>query len=304
MRRSIGVLMGLGEDDTDSQKRLAVFRQELAKLGWLEGRNVLIHDRWSNADAVRAQAHANELIALAPDVVLVGGTTAMRVLGPKTRTIPIVFANANNQLESGLVASLAKPGGNVTGFASFDFSVSGKHLELLKEAVPGLDRVAIIFNPEAATSGRSHLLRWAESAAASIGLRAIQAPVRDHAAIDDVVTEIGAAPGGGLVVLADIYTVAHRQPIIALASRHRLPAVYQFRAFAADGGLMSYGPDVIEMYRGAASYVDRILRGEKAADLPVHQPTKYELVINITTAKALGLTLPSSLLARADEVIE
>jgi putative ABC transport system substrate-binding protein len=300
--RRIGVLMGLAESDTDSQARVIAFRQELGRLGWIEGRNVWIDYRWAGGDAVRAQAYAKELIALSPDVFLVGGSTAMTALGQQTRTIPIVFANAYDQTGTGLVASLARPGGNVTGFAGFELAMAGKHLEMLKEVAPGIDRVAIIFNPETGPGSRSH--RALESAAASIALRAILAPVRDVAAIEGVMAALGPEPGGGLAVLNDIFTLTHRKPIVALASRYRLPAVYAVRAFAADGGLMSYGADVADMYRGAASYIDRILRGERPADLPVQQPSKFELVINLTTAKALGLTVPPALLARVDEVIE
>jgi putative ABC transport system substrate-binding protein len=300
--RRIGVLMGLSEDDADSQARVMVFRQELERFGWIQGRNLWIDYRWAGGDAVRAQAYAKELIALSPDVFLVGGSTAMTALGQQTRTIPIVFANANDQTGSGLVASLARPGGNVTGFAGIELAMAGKHLEILKELAPGIDRVAIIFNPETGPGSRSH--RSLESAAASIALRAILVPVPDVAAIDGVISALGPEPGGGLVVLNDIFTMTQRKPIVALASRYRLPAVYAVRAFAADGGLMSYGADVSDMYRRAASYIDRILKGEKPADLPVQQPTKFELVINLKTAKTLGLTVPPTLLARADEVIE
>jgi putative ABC transport system substrate-binding protein len=303
--RRIGVLTGLVEDDKESQARLAAFSLELARLGWVEGRNVLIDYRWANGDPVRAQAQAKELIALSPDVFLVGGSTAMRALGPQTDTIPIVFANANDQVATGLVASLAKPGGNVTGFAGAEsLDVTGKHLEILKEAAPSVDRIVIVFGPGSSLASRSDILRRLESAAAEIGLRTIQAPVRDVAALEGVITALGPAPGDALVVMNEIFTVTHRKPIVALASRYRLPAVYPVRPFAVDGGLMSYGSNVTEMYRGAASYIDRILRGEKPADLPVQQPTKFELVINLKTARALGLTVAPSLLARADEVIE
>jgi putative tryptophan/tyrosine transport system substrate-binding protein len=300
--RRIGVLMGLAEDDAGSQARLMAFRQELGRLGWIEGRNIWIDYRWASGDPVRAQAYAKDLIALSPEVFLAGGGTAMTALGQQTRTIPIVFANASDQIGTGLVASLARPGGNVTGFTGFEHTMAGKLLEMLKEAAPGIDRVAILFNPETGPGSRSH--RSLESAAASIGLRAILAPVRDVAAIDGVIPALGPEPGGGLVVLNDIFTLTHRKPIIALASRYRLPAVYAIRAFAADGGLMSYGADVTDLYRGAASYIDRILKGEKPADLPVQQPTKFELVINLKAATALGLTVPPALLVAADEVIE
>jgi putative ABC transport system substrate-binding protein len=303
--RRIGVLTFLAEEDKESQTRLTAFGEALARLGWLDGRNVVIEYRWANGDPVRAQTHAKELIALSPDVFLVGGSTAMRVLAPLTRSIPIVFANANDQVESGFVASLAKPGGNVTGFTSTEVGVTAKHLEMLKEAAPGVDRIAVVFSPESAlATARSHILRWLESTAAAVGLRSVQAPVRDVAEMENVITGLGPAPGDALVVMNDIFGVMHRKSIIALASRYRLPAIYPIRAFAVDGGLMSYGADVTEMYRGAASYIDRILRGEKAGDLPVQQPTKFELVINLRTARALGLQIPPTLLARADEVIE
>jgi ABC-type uncharacterized transport system substrate-binding protein len=302
--RRIGVLMGGAEDDVEAQGRVIAFRQELQRLGWIEGRNLRIDYRYAAGDAARAQAHAKELIALLPDGVMAGGSTAMVALGKQTNTIPIVFTNASDPIGSGLVASLARPGGNVTGFTAVELTVGGKYLEMLKEVAPGVARLALVFNPDTVPGGRSQFLRSLEKAAPSIGLRAILAPVRDTAQIDDVGTVLGPEPGGGLVVLNDIFMVTNRKRIIALAARHRLPAVYPVRVYAADGGLMSYGGDTADMGRRAAGYIDRILKGERPAELPVQQPTKFELVINLKTAKALGIEVPPTLLARADEVIE
>jgi putative ABC transport system substrate-binding protein len=302
--RRIGVLMGTAERDPYSQSRIGALRKGLEQLGWIEGRNLRMDYRWASGDAMRTQAYARELIALAPEVIVAGGSTPMTALGQQTRTIPIVFANASDPVGGGLVTSLARPGGNVTGFTSPEPGLAEKWLEMIKEVVPSVGRVAVVFNPETVPGARAQFLHSLESTATSVGLRTILAPVRDAAAIESLGVAVGRAPGGSLIVLSDIFTSTHRKLIVDVAARERLPSVSRDRVFAVEGGLMSYGANVEDTFHRAASYVDRILKGEKPADLPVQQPAKFELVINLKTAKAMGLKIPKVFLVRADEVIE
>ena len=300
--RRIGVLMNLGSDDAEGQARNAVFLQGLQELGWSVGRNVRIEYRWGAGDAELFRRHALELVALAPDVILAGGGAVVPSLLQATRTIPIVFTGTPDPVGAGFVESLARPGGNATGFTIYEYGISGKWLELLKEIAPHVTRAAVIRDPAIAAG----LGTWGaiQSVAPSLGVELRPLGVRDAGEIERVVTAFARSSNGGLIVTGSALAVVHRHLIITLAARHRLPAVYFQRILVADGGLISYGPDSIDPYRQAAGYVDRILRGEKPADLPVQAPTKYEFVINLKTAKALGLTVPDSLLARADEVIE
>jgi len=300
--RRIGVLMNLAADDPESSAHLAAFLDGLQQLGWTDGRNVRIDTRWSASDPDRRRTYAAELVALAPDVILAYGGSGAGALQQATRTVPIVFAEVVDPVGAGLVASLARPGGNATGFSLFEYGISVKWLELLKQIVPNVTRAAVLRDP-ALTSGTAQLASI-QGVAPSFGVELSPVNVHDAGEIERAVSAFARVSNGGLIVVANPLTTINRELIIALAARHRLPAVYPFRFFVTSGGLISYGPDIIDQYRRAAGYVDRILKGEKPADLPVQAPTKYELVINLKTAKALGLTVPDSLLARADEVIE
>ena len=300
--RRIAVLAGGTAIDADGQERNTAFVQELQNLGWTVGRNVQIDYRsgFGGLDALRR--HAAEIVALAPDVILASGTTGMAPLLQATRTVPIVFTNIADPVGAGFVKSLSKPGGNATGFMQFEYDLSGKWLELLKQIVPSVTRAAVLRDPEI-TSGIGQFA-VIQSVARSVGVEVSPINVRDTSEVEGAVADFARSPNGGLVVTASAPAAVHRKLIISIAARHKLPAIYPRRLFVADGGLISYGPDVVDMYRRTASYVDRILKGEKPADLPVQAPTKYELAINLKTAKALGLTVPPTLLARADEVIE
>jgi putative ABC transport system substrate-binding protein len=300
--RRIGVLMSLAADDPESQARHAAFLQGLQEWGWTAGRNVQIDYRFAAGDAERIRKSAAELVALAPDVILATGSPVTAALLQATRTVPIVFAQVPDPVASGFVASLAQPGGNATGFTIYEYGTSAKWLELLKEIAPQVTRAAVLRDP-AIASGIGQLAAI-QGVAPALGVELRPVGVRDAAEIERAVTAFARDPNGGLIVLASPLSIVQRDLIIALVARYRLPAVYSLRFFIASGGLISYGPDSIEPYRRAASYVDRILKGEKPADLPVQAPTKYELVINLKTAKALGLDVPASLLATADEVIE
>jgi ABC-type uncharacterized transport system substrate-binding protein len=299
--RRIGVLMTQAEDDPEGQTRLLALAQGLQESGWTIGRNVRIDTRWGQGDAERYRRYAAELVALAPDVILVNGPAALAQLQQATRSVPILFVNVVDPVGAGFVASVARPGGNATGFMLSEYSTSGKWLELLKEIAPRVTRAAIIRDPTlTATVAQFAAI---QSAAASVGVELSPIDMRNTGEIERAVAAFARAPNGGLIVTAG-GTSARRSLIITLAARHKLPAVYPFRYFVTGGGLISYGPDTIEPYRHAAGYVDRILKGEKAADLPVQAPTKYDLVINLKTARALGLDVPATLLTRADEVIE
>jgi len=300
--RRVGVLMGSAQDDLDSQARLAAFRQALLELGWTEGRNLRIDYRLTATHPDRLQAYAAELVGLTPDVILAHAAPGAAAVRRETHTVPIVFVMVPAPVEIGLVASLARPGGNITGFTHFELTMAGKWLEALKEISPRVKRVAFLLAPE--HPGWAGYLRTVKAAASSFDVEVIPAGIRDAGEIERVIDAFAREPNGGLFILPDIVTYVHRELIIALAARHRLPAIYPFRYFPAGGGLMSYGADPVDMFRRAAAYIDRILKGEKPGDLPVQAPTKYELVINLKTAKVLGLEIPPTLLARADEVIE
>jgi putative tryptophan/tyrosine transport system substrate-binding protein len=299
--RRVGVLMYLAADDAEGQARLAALTQALKQLGWSDGRNLKIDTRWATADDIRR--HAAELVALAPDVLVAGtGTATVAPLLQATRTVPIVFVSVIDPVGSGFVASLAQPGGNATGFTIFEFGMSGKWLELLKQIAPGVTRAAVLRDP-AVASGIGQF-GAVQAVAPSLGVELSPVDVRDAGEIERAVTVFARGSNGGLIVTGSALALAHQDPIISLANRHRLPAVYWNRRFVTGGGLISYGPDTIDPFRRAAGYVDRILKGAKPADLPVQAPTKYELVINLKTARALGLEIPPAVLARADEVIE
>jgi len=301
--RRIAVLLRIAQDDPDAQRDLQNFRKGLWELGWTVGSNILIEYRYANADPAQIQTHAAELVGLPAEVVLAGGSFPVAALRRETRTTPIVFVRVADPVSQGFVASLAHPGANVTGFSTLEYELSGKWLELLKGIAPHLVRVALMFNPPTAPYGPG-FLRLFETAAPSFAVKPIGALIHDHSEIEGTMSVLGSGADGGLIVLPDAFTDVHREQIIALAARHRVPTIYGYRYFTAAGGLISYGPNSADMYRRAAAYVDRILKGEKPADLPVQSPTRYELVINLKTAKALGIEVPPTLLARADEVIE
>ena len=298
--RRVGLFMGVA-DDSEGQARLAVLRKALQSLGWTEGRNIRFDIRWIPRDAAQARVVATELVDLKPDLIFATSTPVTTAVRDATRTIPVVFMQVTEPISAGLVQSWAKPGGNMTGFANFETSMSGKWLELLKTLVPDIARVGTLFNPNTATALYQQTV---EEAAPRLSLKPVPSAVQAASEIDAAVERFAQEPNGGLLVLPDIFTTTNRERIIASAARHRVPALYTFRFFAAEGGLMSYGVDVASVYQQSAEYIDRVLRGTRPADLPVQGPTKLDLVINLKTAKALGLTVPSTLLARADEVIE
>ena len=290
-------------DDPEGQRHVTAFRQGLQALGWAEGRNIRTDYRWTGGDIDRIRTFAKEIVEQQPDVIVAEATSGVAALSRERRTIPIVFVNVSDPIGSGFVASLAHPGGAITGFISNEPTLGGKWPELLKEIAPGVARVGFMFNPDTAPYAEA-FLRQAEVAARSLGVELIASRVHNDAEIERAITALASAPGGGLIVLPEATTNARSELIIALAARHRLPAIYAFRFQVTGGGLISYGVDVADSFRGAASYVDRILRGEKPADLPVQAPTKFTLVVNLKTANVLGLTVPTSTLLRATEVIE
>ena len=300
--RRVGVLMNLTADDPETSARVTAFAQGLQQLGWTDGRNVRIDYRWSAGDADRSRKYAAELVALAPDVILANGSPAVAPLQQLTRTVPIVFVYIVDPVGAGFVESLPRPGGNITGFTFFEYGMSAKWLELLKEIVPQLKQAAVLRDPTIASGAGQYAVIQAVAPSLGVELRAVG--VGDACEIERAITAFARSSNGGLIVTGSSLAAVHRDLIVTLAARHRLPAVYPFRYFAARGGMMSYGADSIDPIRRAVGYVDRILKGEKPADLPVQAPTKYELVINLKTAKALGLEVPPTLLARADEVIE
>jgi putative tryptophan/tyrosine transport system substrate-binding protein len=300
--RHIGVLLPAAADDAEFQAWVGAFMQGLGLLGWTIGRNVRSDTRWATSDVANIRTYAAELAALAPDVILAHGAATLAPLLQATRTTPIVFVGVTDPVAAGLVDSLARPGGSATGFMNFEYGVGGKWLELLKEIAPGVTRAAVPRDPT--QGGSTAALAAAQAVAPSLGVEVNPVNMRDADEIERAIAAFARAPNGGLIVPAGGRTLLHRGLIITLAARHKLPAVYSNRSFVAAGGLVSYGPDFIDQYRQAARYVDRILKGEKPADLPVQAPTKYELVINLKTAKALDLTIPPTVLARANEVIE
>jgi putative ABC transport system substrate-binding protein len=300
--RRIGVLQPLAADDPESPARVTAFAQGLQQFGWTDGRNVRIDYRWAAGDTDRYRRYAAELVALAPDVILASSSPAMMSLQQLTRTMPIVFVSVVDPVGAGFVESLARPGGNATGFVLYEYGMSAKWLELLKEIVPLLKLAAVLRDPAIASGAGQYAVIQAAAPSFGVELRAVG--VGDAGEIERAITAFARSSNGGLIVTGSALALVHRDLIITLAARHRLPAVYPFRYFAASGGLISYGPNTTDPYRRAAGYVDRILKGEKPADLPVQNPTKHELVINLKTAKAMGLEIPPTLLARADEVIE
>jgi putative ABC transport system substrate-binding protein len=303
--RRLAVMMGGRNADTDPEGRawFSVFRQGLQDLGWIEGHNFRADYRWPAGDLYRMRVIAKEFIDLQPDVLVAGNTPAVLSLLRETRTIPIVFTLLSDPVGTGVVASLARPGGNATGFTAFEYSLAGKWLEMLKDIAPAVTRVALLFNPETSPYAK-HYLSFIETAAPTFKVVVTSASIRSVSEMEAAVTAHAREPGGGLVVLPDSFTFTNRGPLISAAAHHRVPAIYALRGQAVDGGLVSYGPDTVDLWRRSAAYVDRILRGANPAELPVQQPTKYELLINLRAAKALGLTVPPTLLARADEVIE
>jgi putative ABC transport system substrate-binding protein len=300
--RRIGWLTPHDENDPARKTYVSAFTQALGDLGWIDGRNVRMDLRLAGTDINRIRALAQELVRLQPDIIVTNGTPATAAVQRETRTIPIVFVSGGDPVASDIVPRLDRPSGNVTGFAGYELSLVGKWLELLSEIAPGLKRAAIMFNPD--TTPVSVYLPSFETAARSLKVVPIIAPVHSDAEIETAIIALGREPRGGLVVMPDNFMAVHRAPIILAASRNNVPAVYDLSFYARDGGLLSYGPDPVDAFRGAATYVDRILRGEKPGDLPVQFPTKFEMVVNLKTAKALGLTVPQSILLRADEVIE
>src|SRR5262245_9418352 len=297
--RRVGLLMGYPVGDAEGQANLAVFRRRLEELGWIEGRNVQIDIRWGGADPDKARTFAKELVEMAPDVIVPNTNLMMAILQKEANTIPIVFVYVGDPVGSGYVTNLARPGGNTTGFSALDSAIGGKWLELLKEIAPHVTRVAVILHPE--TPPNVGFLRAAEAAAPSFGVKVIALGAHSAAEIEDPVTKFAAEVNGGLIIAPHAVTLVNRNVIIGLAARYRLPAVYGFRIFATSGGLLSYGTNPRDQFRRGASYVDRILKGEKPGDLPVQNPTGHELVINLKTAKALGLDVPPLLQQRADE---
>jgi putative ABC transport system substrate-binding protein len=307
--RRIGVLMVGDENDPVRKTYVTALTQALAGLGWTDGRNVRMDLRWGGVDINRIRALAQELVGLQPNIIVASNTLATVAVQRETPTIPIVFVNVADPVASGIVERLDRPTGNATGFAALEASLGGKWLELLSEIAPGLKRAAMMFNPDTRTAPADSLrlptsMPSFETAARSLKVEAITAPVHDDVEIESAIMALGREPGGGLVVTADAFVIAHRAPIILAAARNNVPAVYIVSDLARDGGLLSYGPDEIDIWRRAATYVDRILRGEKPGDLPVQFPTKFEMAVNLKTAKALGITVPQSILLRADEVIE
>ena len=300
--RRIGILLPAAANDAEFQARLAAFHQGLALSGWTIGGNVRIDVRWATADAAEIRRHAAELAALAPDVILASGTSTVGPLLQATRTVPIVFPNVVDPVGAGFVESLARPGGNATGFMVFEYSLAGKWLELLKEIAPGVTRVAVLRDPTVG-SGTSQFA-VIQAVAPSLRMEVSPVNVRDAGEIERAVAAFARSANGGLIVTGSAGATLHRDLIVTLAARHKLPTVYSFRSFVAAGGLISYGADFVDQFRRAAGYVDRILKGEKPGELPIQAPVKYQTVVNMKTAKALGITMPQTVLARADEVIE
>ena len=300
--RRIGALIGFAQTDSYGQASANAFRQGLEQLGWVDGRNVRIDTKWSGGDVERVRRLATEMVAQSPDVILASGSAAAAPLLQATRTVPIVFVNTPDPVGAGYVKSLARPGGNATGFSLFEYSIGGKWLDLLKQIAPEVNRVAVL--RDHAISGGLGQYAAVQSAASSFGVEASAVNLRDASEIERDIAAFATTPGGGLIVSASPVATQRRDLIVRLAARHKLPAIYYERFFVTEGGLISYGPDIVDQFRRAPSYVDRILKGEKPADLPVQAPTKYELVINLRTAKTLNLNVPNTLIGRADQLIE
>ena len=302
--RRIGILMAFDENDVRAKKWLSKFDEELSGLGWTAARKPRMDVRWAGDNVDRMRAFAKELVGLQPDVILSFGTPVTAALQRETRTIPIVFAIVSDPVGEGFVASLSRPGGNITGFHNSEASIGGKWLELLKQIAPGVGRAAMIFNPDTAPGHGKYYMPDFETSARSLNVEPIAAAVRSVADLEKVITDLGREPGSGFVAMADFFLFINRETAISLAARNKVPAVYPWRDVVLAGGLLSYGPDLEDIVRRAAPYVDRILKGEKPADLPVQVPTKFEVAVNVKTAKALGLEVPASILVSADQVIE
>jgi putative ABC transport system substrate-binding protein len=302
--RRIGVLMGLASSDVQQREELATLKEELQKLGWTDGRNILIYTRWGGSDADETWLSAKELVDLKPDVIFAHTTSAVSALAQQTRSIPIVFVLVSDPIGNGFVESWTKPGGNITGFTDFEASMAGKWLELLKKTAPEITQVALLFNPETAPGGGSIFLDPIEKVAPAFALNWLAASARNADEIETIMGALGRHGATGLLVTPDIFTTAHREHIVTLAARYRLPSVYAYRYFVTDGGLMSYGMDPADQCKQAAGYINRILKGATAGELPIQAPTRFDLVINLKTAKALGLEVPQMLLALADSIIE
>jgi putative tryptophan/tyrosine transport system substrate-binding protein len=302
--RHVGILMGYAQDDPDTQARMAAFRQAFEQLGWKDGQNVQISYRYGVGDMDKVRGFARELVDAKPDVILCETTPTLKVVADQTSTIPIVFVSVADPVANGFVADLARPGGNITGFTNFEASMGGKWIELLKKIAPSSTRVGVIFNPDTAPGGGGFFLESVMASAPALQVEVLSFPVRNDDDIGSAVTVLGREPGGGLIVMLDVFTAVHRPAIIAQAASRRVPTIFPWRFGATDGGLAAYGVDVADLHRRAAAYVDRILAGTSPAELPVQQPTKFELVINLRTAKALGIDIPPVLLATADEIIE
>jgi putative ABC transport system substrate-binding protein len=301
--RHLGMLMSNSEDDPLGQARVTAFRQALAELGWIEGRNLKIEWRWTGGDITRVREYATELVRLVPDVIVANGTPSVAALKQATSSIPIVFVVVNDPVAQGIIPSMAHPGGNITGFSFLEYSMVGKSLEMLKQIAPGIVRVAIMFNPDTYPYYTIHL-RSFETVARTLSLELTAAPVRSPEEIDEVVAQLGRQPGSALLVTPDPYLVVHRGAVVRAAGQYRVPATYSYRQHVQEGGLMSYGADTVDIFKRSASYIDRILKGTIPADLPAQAPVKFEIAINLRSAKALGVDIPPNLLALADEVIE
>jgi ABC-type uncharacterized transport system substrate-binding protein len=301
--RRLGMLMSNSEDDPLAQARVTAFRQALAELGWVEGRNLNIEWRWTGGDITRVREYATELVRLAPDVIVANGTPSVAALKQATTSIPIVFVVVNDPVAQGIIASMAHPGGNITGFSFLEYSMVGKSLEMLKQVAPGTVRVAIMFNPDTYPYYALHL-RSFETVARTLSLQLTAAQVRSSEEIDEVVAKLAQQPGSALLITPDPYLVVHRGAVVRAAGQYRVPATYSYRQHVQEGGLMSYGADTVDIFRRSASYIDRILKGTSPADLPAQAPVKFEIAINLKTARALGLDIPPNLLALADDVIE
>jgi putative tryptophan/tyrosine transport system substrate-binding protein len=304
LTRRVGVLMAFNENDSRAKGWLSRFGKELSELGWVDGGNLRMFVRWARDDVDRMRLLAKELVGLQPDVILSFGTPVTAALQRETRTIPIVFAIVSDPVGEGFVASLSHPGGNITGFHNSEASIGGKWLELLTQIAPRVKRAAMIFNPDTAPGHGKYYMPDFETAARSLGVTPVAAPVHSLDELEAAISGLGGEPGGGFVAMADFFLLNHRTPMIAMAARRNVPAIYPWREVPTAGGLLSYGPDLEDIVRRAAPYVDRILRGANPADLPVQVPTKFEIVVNVKTAEALGLDVPYSILVRADEVIE
>jgi len=303
-KRRVAVVMAYTESDPEGQLLLRTFAEALEGFGWKANHNLILEYRWAGGDIDSMRMFAKELVGLQPDAILANTTPVIAAFQRETRTIPIVFVIAGDPIGDGFVASLRRPGGNITGFLHLEGSIGGKWLELLKEIAPQVRRVAMMFNPDTSPVQGSYFLPALDAAAQAFGVQSLKAPVRNDSNIEETIASLASQPGGGLVVMSDGFLRVHRHTIIAAAARHKIPTVYPLRVNATDGGLLAYGPSYVDLFRQAATYIDRILKGEKPTDLPVQVPTKFELVINLKTAKALGLDVPLFLQQRADEVIE